>query len=170
MIAHNQIANNKYSRYFELTFKEYYEKQNDLELVDLNETNPYALYDFRDDVNRYFIEIRSRKEHNRNDLNYVMFNKQKLENLYELQAQNKKYKILNYIYVYNDEEGAENHKIYCINLLDLIGEELATCIDNQGRTCYKIPMSLYICIKDYDFPKGQSCPTYEDLETRIPII
>ena len=49
MIAHNEVANHKYSRYFELIFKEYYQKQNDIdeaELVDLNETNPYALYDF----------------------------------------------------------------------------------------------------------------------------
>lgn len=149
MIAHNQIANNKYSRYFELTFKEYYEKQNDLELVDLNETNPCALYDFRDDVNKYFIEIRSRKEHNRDDLNYAMFNRDKLERLYELQEQNKKYKILHYLYIFNEEEGVDNHKIYSINLLDLIGESLATCIDNQCKTCYKIPMTYYNKMKDY---------------------
>ena len=150
MIAHNQVANNKYSRYFELEFKRYYELQNDLELVDLNETNPYALYDYRDEVNHYFIEIRSRKEYNRNDLNYAMFNKQKLENLYELQAQNKKYKILNYLYIFNDEDGVDNHKIYSINLMDLVGESLATCIDNQGKTCYKIPMIYYHKIKDYE--------------------
>ena len=149
MIAHNQIANHKYSRYFELEFKRYYELQNDVELVDLNETNPYALYDFRDEVNHYFIEIRSRKEHNRNDLNYAMFNKQKLENLYELQAQNKKYKILNYLFVYNDEDGNDNYKLYSINLLDLIGENLGTCNDNQNKICYKIPMLYYIKIKDY---------------------
>ena len=152
MIAHNQIANNKYSRYFEETFKSYYEKQNGIELVDMNATNPYALYDFRDEVNRYFIEIRSRKEHNRNDLNYAMFNKQKLENLYELQQQNKKYKILNYLYIFNDEDGAENYKLYCINLMDLVGESLSTCIDNQGKTCFKIPMSQYIIIRDYGQP------------------
>ena len=152
MIAHNQVANHKYSRYFELEFKRYYELQNDLELVDLNEINAYSLYDFRDDYNRYFIEIRSRKEYNRNDLNYAMFNKQKLENLYELQAQNKKYKILNYLYIFNNEDGAENYKLYCINLMDLVGESLATCLDNQSKSCYKIPMSLYICIKDYEQP------------------
>ena len=149
MIAHNQIANHKYSRYFELEFKRYYELQNDVELVDLNKTNPYALYDFRDERNNYFIEIRSRKEHNRHDLNYAMFNKQKLENLFELQAENKKYKILNYLFVYNDEDGVDNHKIYSINLLDLIGENLATCSDNQGKTCYKIPMIYYNKMKDY---------------------
>jgi hypothetical protein len=152
MIAYNEINNYKYSRYFELAFKEYYEKQNAIELVDLNETNPYALYDFRDQVNHYFIEIRSRKEHNRNDLNYAMFNKQKLENLYELQAENKKYKILNYLYIFNNEDGTENYKLYCINLLDLIGENLATCVDNQNKTCYKIPMSQYILIRDYGQP------------------
>ena len=152
MIAHNQVANHKYSRYFELEFKRYYELQNDLELVDLNETNPYALYDYRDEVNHYFIEIRSRKEYNRNDLNYAMFNKQKLENLYELQAQNKKYKILNYLYIFNDEDGVENYKLYCINLMDLVGESLSTCIDNQGKTCFKIPMSQYIIIRDYGQP------------------
>lgn len=149
MLAHNEVANHKYSRYFELAFKEYYEKQNAIELVDLNETNPYALYDFRDEVNKYFIEIRCRKEHNRDDLNYAMFNKQKLENLYELQAENKKYKILNFLYIFNNEDGVDNHKIYSINLMDLIGENLATCIDNQGKTCYKIPMIYYIKIKDY---------------------
>lgn len=149
MKSHNQAANNKYSRYFELVFKEYYEKQNDVELYDLNETNPYALYDFRDDVNKYMIEIRSRKEHTRDDLTYVMFNCDKLERLYELQQQNKKYKILNYLYVYNEEDGIENHKIFCINLLDLIGESLSTCIDNQGKTCFKIPMTYYNKMKGY---------------------
>ena len=153
MKAYNEQANHKYSRYFELVFKEYYQKQNDIseaELVDLNETNPYALYDFRDDYHKYFIEIRCRKEHNRDDLTYVMFNKDKLERLYELQEQNKKYKILNYQYVWNDEDGVDNHKIYSINLMDLIGESLATCIDNQGKTCYKIPMIYYNKIKDYE--------------------
>jgi len=149
MKAHNQIANHKYSRYFELAFKKYYELQNAVELVDLNETNQYALYDFRDDYHKYFIEIRSRKEHNRDDLTFVMFNKDKLERLYELQEQNKKYKIMNYQYIYNDEDGVDNHKIYSINLMDLIGENLATCVDNQGKTCYKIPMIYYNKIKDY---------------------
>lgn len=149
MIAHNQIANNKYSRYFEEVFKEYYEKQNDVELVDLNEANPFALYDFRDDRHKYFIEIRNRKECNRDDLTYVMFNRDKLERLYELQEQNKKYKILNYQYVWNDEDGVDNHKIYCINLLELIGESLETCVDNQSKICYKIPMTYYNKIKDY---------------------
>ena len=160
MIAHNQIANNKYSRYFELAFKKYYELQNGIELVDLNETNQYALYDFRDHTNKYFIEIRCRKEHNRDDLTYVMFNKDKLERLYELQEQNKKYKLMNYQYIYNDEDGVDNHKIYSINLMDLIGRSptdcptcegynLATCVDNQGKTCYKIPMIYYHKIKDY---------------------
>jgi hypothetical protein len=152
MIAYNEINNYKYSRYFEQVFKEYYEKQNAVELVDMNETNKYALYDYRDDTNKYFIEVRSRKEHNRNDLNYAMFNKQKLENLYELQAENKKYKILNYLFVFNEEDGVENYKLYCINLLDLIGENLATCVDNQAKTCYKIPMSQYILIRDYPPP------------------
>lgn len=149
MKAYNEIANHKYSRYFELVFKEYYELQNQIKLVDLNETNPYALYDFRDEYYKYFIEIRHRKEHSRDDLTYVLFNKDKLERLYELQEQNKKYKIMNYQYVYNDEDGMENHKIYSINLLDLIGENLATCIDNQNKTCYKIPMIYYHKIKDY---------------------
>jgi hypothetical protein len=152
MIAYNELNNYKYSRYFELIFKDYYEKQNDVELIDMNETNKYSLYDFRDQVNHYFIEIRSRKEHQRGYLTYVLFNKQKLENLYELQAENKKYKILNYLYIFTDEDGAENYKLYCINLLDLIGESLSTCIDNQGKTCYKIPMSKYIIIRDYRQP------------------
>jgi hypothetical protein len=152
MIAHNQIANSKYSRYFEELFKDYYVKQNDVELVDMNETNPYATYDYRDDVHKYFIEVRSRKEYQRGYLTYIIFNKQKLENLYELQSHNRKYKILNYLYIYNDEDGAENYKLYCINLLDLIGENLATCVDNQNKTCYKIPMSQYILIRDYGQP------------------
>jgi len=159
MKAHNQIANNKYSRYFELEFKRYYELQNDVELIDMNETNSYALYDFQDDVHKYFIEIRNRKEYERGYLTYIMFNKDKLNRLYELQeanSQNRKYKLMNYQYVWNEEDGVENYKLYCINLLDLVGEELATCVDNQGKTCYKIPMSQYICMKDY--------------ATRIPII
>jgi len=149
MISYNETNNHKNSRKFELIFKEYYELQNELKLVDMNETNPYALYDFRDDYNKYFIEVRHRKEYNRDDLSYVLFNQDKLQRLYELQQQNKKYKIMNYQYVYNDEDGMENHKIYSINLLDLIGENLATCIDNQGKTCYKIPMIYYHKIKDY---------------------
>jgi hypothetical protein len=152
MKAYNEINNYKYSRYFEEVFKEYYEKQNAVELIDMNETNKYSLYDFRDQVNHYYIEVRSRKEYQRGYLTYVMFNKQKLQNLYELQEQNKKYKILNYLYVFNDEDGAENYKLYCINLLDLIGENLATCVDNQAKTCYKIPMSQYILIRDYGQP------------------
>ncbi len=152
MKAYNEINNYKYSRYFEELFKEYYQKQNDVELIDMNETNKYSLYDFRDQVNHYYIEVRSRKEYQRGYLTYVMFNKQKLENLYELQEQNKKYKILNYLYVFNEEDGAENYKLYCINLLDLIGENLATCVDNQSKTCYKIPMSQYILIRDYGQP------------------
>ena len=149
MISYNENNNHKYSRHFELIFKEYYEKQNAIELVDLNEINPYALYDFRDDTNKYFIEVRHRKEHSRDQLTYVLFNKDKLERLYELQEQNKKYKILNFQYVYNDEDGMDNHKIYSINLLDLLGESLLTCIDNQGKTCYKIPFIYYNKIKDY---------------------
>lgn len=159
MKAHNQIANHKYSRYFELEFKKYYELQNAVELVDMNEMDTYALYDFRDDVHKYYIEIRNRKEYKKGYLTYVMFNRNKLKRLYELQeanSHNRKYKILNYQYVWNEEDGVENYKLYCINLLDLVGEELATCVDNQGKTCYKIPMSQYICIKDYS--------------TRIPII
>jgi hypothetical protein len=152
MKAHNQVANHKYSRYFELEFKKYYELQNAVELIDMNETNTYALYDFRDDVHKYYIEIRNRKEYERGYLTYVMFNKDKLNRLYELQeanSHNRKYKILNYQYVWNEEDGVENFKLYCINLLDLVGEELATCVDNQGKTCYIVPMSQYICIKDY---------------------
>jgi hypothetical protein len=149
MISYNETNNHKNSRYFELVFKEYYELQNEIKLVDLNETNPYALYDFRDDYHKYFIEVRHRKEHKRDDLTYVLFNKDKLGRLYELQEQNKKYKILNYQYVYNDEDGVENHKIYSINMADLIGESLSSCIDNQGKTCYKIPLTYYNKIKDY---------------------
>jgi hypothetical protein len=149
MKAHNQIANHKYSRYFELEFKKYYELQNDIEIVDMNETNPYALYDFQDDVHHYYIEVRNRKEYERGYLTYVMFNKDKLTRLYELQSRNRKYKLMNYQYVWNEEDGVENYKLYCINLLDLIGENLSTCVDNQGKTCFKIPMSQYICIKDY---------------------
>lgn len=160
MIAYNETNNHKNSRYFELVFKEYYELQNQLKLVDLNEINPYSLYDFRDEYHKYFIEVRHRKEHNRDDLTYVLFNKDKLERLYQLQEQNKKYKIMNYQYVYNDEDGMENHKIYSINMMDLIGRSprdcptceggnLATCVDNQGKTCYKIPMIYYHKIKDY---------------------
>jgi hypothetical protein len=149
MISYNETNNHKNSRKFELIFKEYYELQNAVKLVDMNETNPYATYDFRDDYHKYFIEVRHRKEHNRDDLTYVMFNKDKLERLYELQEQNKKYKILNYQYVYNDEDGMENYKIYSINLLDLLGENLMTSVDNQGKTCYKIPMIYYNKIKDY---------------------
>lgn len=149
MIAHNQIANYKYSRYFEELFKKYYELQNAVELVDMNETDTYALYDFRDDVHRYFIEVRNRKEYEREYLTYVMFNKEKLERLYELQKENKKYKILNYQYVYNDEDGTENYKLYVIDMGELIGENLATCVDNQTKTCYKIPYTYYSKIKDY---------------------
>jgi len=149
MIAYNENNNNKNSRYFELVFKEYYQLQNNIELIDLNETNSYALYDFRDDVHKYFIEIRCRKEQNRDDLSYFLFNRDKLERLYDLQQQNKKYKIINYQYVYNNEDGVDNHKIYSMNLLDLIGENLATCVDNQAKTCYRIPMIYYNKIKDY---------------------
>ena len=149
MKAYNEINNYKYSRYFEELFKEYYERQNAVELVDMNETNPYALYDYIDQVNHYYIEVRSRKEYNRDDLTYVMFNKDKLERLYELQKENKKYKILNYQYVYRDEEGVENYKLYVIDMGELIGENLATCVDNQTKTCYKIPYTYYSKIKDY---------------------
>ena len=133
-------------------FKEYYELKNALTLVDLNETNPFSNYDFRDDTNKYFIEVRHRREYNRNDLNYVLFNKDKLNTLYELQRQNKKYKILNYQYVYNDEDGIENYKLYSIDLMELIGENLATCVDNQGKTCFKIPFTYYNKIRDYADP------------------
>jgi hypothetical protein len=152
MISYNENNNHKNSRKIELMFKEYYELKNALTLVDLNETNPYSNYDFRDDTNKYFIEVRHRREYNRNDLNYVLFNKDKLNTLYELQRQNKKYKILNYQYVYNDEEGIENYKLYSIDLMELIGENLATCVDNQGKTCFKIPFTYYNKIRDYADP------------------
>jgi len=149
MISYNENNNHKNSRKIELIFKEYYELKNAISLIDMNETNPYATYDFRDDTNKYIIEVRHRREYNRNDLNYVLFNKDKLNNLYELQKQNKKYKILNYQYVYNDEDGMENYKLYSIDLMELIGESLATCVDNQGKTCYKIPFTYYNKIRDY---------------------
>lgn len=152
MISYNENNNHKNSRKFELMFKEYYELKNALTLVDLNETNPFCNYDFRDDTNKYFIEVRHRREYNRNDLNYVLFNKDKLNTLYELQRQNKKYKILNYQYVYNDEDGIENYKLYSIDLMELIGENLATCVDNQGKTCFKIPFTYYNKIRDYADP------------------
>lgn len=152
MICYNENNNHKNSRKIELMFKEYYELKNALTLVDLNETNPYSNYDFRDDTNKYFIEVRHRREYNRNDLNYVLFNKDKLNTLYELQRQNKKYKILNYQYVYNDEDGIENYKLYSIDLMELIGENLATCVDNQGKTCFKIPFTYYNKIRDYADP------------------
>jgi hypothetical protein len=149
MISYNENNNHKNSRKIELMFKEYYELKNAISLIDMNETNPYATYDFRDDTNKYIIEVRHRREYNRNDLNYVLFNKDKLNNLYELQKQNKKYKILNYQYVYNDEDSMENYKLYSIDLMELIGESLATCVDNQGKTCFKIPFTFYNKIKDY---------------------
>lgn len=152
MISYNENNNHKNSRKIELMFKEYYELKNALTLVDLNETNPFSNYDFRDDTNKYFIEVRHRREYNRNDLNYVLFNKDKLNTLYELQRQNKKYKILNYQYVYNDEDGIENYKLYSIDLMELIGENLATCVDNQGKTCFKIPFTYYNKIRDYADP------------------
>lgn len=152
MISYNENNNHKNSRKIELMFKEYYELKNALTLVDLNETNPFCNYDFRDDTNKYFIEVRHRREYNRNDLNYVLFNKDKLNTLYELQRQNKKYKILNYQYVYNDEDGIENYKLYSIDLMELIGENLATCVDNQGKTCFKIPFTYYNKIRDYADP------------------
>lgn len=152
MISYNENNNHKNSRKIELMFKEYYELKNALTLVDLNETNPYSNYDFRDDTNKYFIEVRHRREYNRNDLNYVLFNKDKLNTLYELQRQNKKYKILNYQYVYNDGDGIENYKLYSIDLMELIGENLATCVDNQGKTCFKIPFTYYNKIRDYADP------------------
>ncbi len=31
----------------------------------------------------------------------------------------------------------------------LIGENLGTCVDNQGKICYKIPFTYYNKIKDY---------------------
>jgi hypothetical protein len=150
MKAYNEIANHKHSRKFELIFKEYYETQNAIKLVDMNEMNHFATYDFRDDVGKYYIEVRHRKEFNRDDLTYVMFNRDKLERLYDLQNQNKiKYKILNYQYVYNEEDGIDNYKLYVMDMGELIGENLGTCVDNQGKICYKIPFTYYNKIKDY---------------------
>lgn len=153
MISYNETNNNKNSRKFELIFKEYYANKNLVPtcegLIDMNETNPYATYDFRDDTNKYIIEVRHRKEYNRDYLTYVMFNKDKLERLYELQKENNKYKILNYQYVYNDEDGIENYKLYVIDMAELIGESLSTCQDNQGKTCYKIPFTYYNKIREY---------------------
>jgi hypothetical protein len=54
--------------------------------------------------------------------------------------------------VYNDEEGIENYKLYSIDLMELIGENLATCVDNQGKTCFKIPFTYYNKIRDYADP------------------
>jgi hypothetical protein len=130
-------------------FKEYYEEQNALQLVDLNTTHPYSVYDFRDDKNKIFIEVRHRREYNRNDLNYMLFNKDKLNNLYQLQRDNKHYKIYHYQYIYNDEDGIDNYKLYIIDLEDLQGLNLHTCTDNQGKTCYKIPLEYYNKLKDY---------------------
>jgi hypothetical protein len=130
-------------------FKEYYEEQNALQLVDLNTINQYSLYDFRDDKNKIFIEVRHRREYNRNDLNYMLFNKDKLNNLYQLQRNNKYYKIYHYQYIYNDEDGIDNYKLYIIDLEDLQGLNLHTCTDNQGKTCYKIPLEYYNKLKDY---------------------
>jgi hypothetical protein len=130
-------------------FKEYYEEQNALQLVDLNTINPYSLYDFKDDKNKIFIEVRHRREYNRNDLSYMLFNKDKLNNLYQLQRDNKHYKIYHYQYIYNDEDGIDNYKLYIIDLEDLQGLNLHTCTDNQGKTCYKIPLEYYNKLKDY---------------------
>jgi hypothetical protein len=118
-------------------------------LVDLNTTHPYSVYDFRDDKNKIFIEVRHRREYNRNDLNYMLFNKDKLNNLYQLQRDNKHYKIYHYQYIYNDEDGIDNYKLYIIDLEDLQGLNLHTCTDNQGKTCYKIPLEYYNKLKDY---------------------
>jgi len=149
MISYNEHNNHKNSRKFELMFKEYYEEQNALQLVDLNTINQYSLYDFRDDKNKIFIEVRHRREYNRNDLSYMLFNKDKLNNLYKLQQENKNYKIYHYQYIYNDEDGMDNYKLYIIDLEDLQGLNLNTCIDNQGKTCYKIPLEYYNKLKDY---------------------
>jgi hypothetical protein len=130
-------------------FKEYYEAQNTVELVDLNITNPYSPYDFRDDKNKIIIEVRHRREYNRNDLGYMLFNKDKLNSLYNIKAQTKNYKLYNYQYIYNDEDGIENHKLYLIDLEDLQGLNLNTTTDNQNKTCYKIPLEYYNKIKDY---------------------
>jgi len=149
MISYNERNNHKNSRKFELMFKEYYEAQNAMQLIDLNTINPYSLYDFRDDKNKIFIEVRHRREYNRNDLNYMLFNKDKLNNLYQLQRDNKHYKIYHYQYIYNDEDGIENYKLYIIDLVDLQGLNLHTTTDNQGKTCYKIPLEYYNKLKDY---------------------
>lgn len=149
MISYNERNNHKNSRKIELMFKEYYEEQNALQLVDLNTINQYSLYDFRDDKNKIFIEVRHRREYNRNDLNYMLFNKDKLNNLYQLQRNNKYYKIYHYQYIYNDEDGIDNYKLYIIDLEDLQGLNLHTCTDNQGKTCYKIPLEYYNKLKDY---------------------
>lgn len=152
MISYNETNNHKNSRKIELMFKEYYEAQNAVELVDLNITNPYSPYDFRDDKNKIIIEVRHRREYNRNDLSYMLFNKDKLNNLYEIKAQHsesKNYKLYNYQYIYNDEDGMENHKLYVIDLVDLQGLNLHTTADNQGKTCYKLPLEYYNKIKDY---------------------
>jgi hypothetical protein len=130
-------------------FKEYYEEKNALKLVDLNTINPYSLYDFKDDKNKIFIEVRHRREYNRNDLSYMLFNKDKLNNLYQLQRDNKYYKIYHYQYIYNDEDGIDNYKLYIIDLVDLQGLNLHTTTDNQGKTCYKIPLEYYNKLKDY---------------------
>lgn len=149
MISYNERNNHKNSRKIELMFKEYYEEQNALQLVDLNTINPYSLYDFKDDKNKIFIEVRHRREYNRNDLSYMLFNKDKLNNLYQLQRDNKHYKIYHYQYIYNDEDGIDNYKLYIIDLEDLQGLNLHTCTDNQGKTCYKIPLEYYNKLKDY---------------------
>lgn len=149
MISYNENNNHKNSRKIELMFKEYYEEKNALKLVDLNTINPYSLYDFKDDKNKIFIEVRHRREYNRNDLSYMLFNKDKLNNLYQLQRDNKYYKIYHYQYIYNDEDGIDNYKLYIIDLVDLQGLNLHTTTDNQGKTCYKIPLEYYNKLKDY---------------------
>lgn len=149
MISYNENNNHKNSRKIELMFKEYYEAQNALTLIDLNTINPYSVYDFRDDKNKIFIEVRHRREYNRNDLSYMLFNKDKLNNLYQLQQENRNYKIYHYQYIYNDEDSMENYKLYIIDLVDLQGLNLNTTIDNQGKTCFKIPLEHYNKIKDY---------------------
>jgi len=149
MISYNEHNNHKNSRKIELMFKGYYEEKNALKLVDLNTINPYSLYDFKDDKNKIFIEVRHRREYNRNDLSYMLFNKDKLNNLYQLQQDNKNYKIYHYQYIYNDEDGIDNYKLYIIDLVDLQGINLHTTTDNQGKTCYKIPLEYYNKLKDY---------------------
>ena len=42
-----------------------------------------------------------------------------------------------------------NYKLYIIDLEDLQGLNLHTCTDNQGKTCYKIPLEYYNKLKDY---------------------